>query len=291
MKKLGIISFAVLILTGCVKNNPDPAWLEVNAWTLEQNSSLAGDEGVLEHNFTDAWVYVDDKLVGVFEVPFKIPILESGTNKKITLYPTIKNNGISSTKKIYPFVEPMVVYGDLVQNQTLTINPTTKYYSQSKFFIWDFEDTSTGIDATPSSTTSISFSNDPTILTSNNGSYFGRVNLTDTDDFWQAVTTQSFSDIPQEGAEVYMEVSYHNTVSIITGVLALESSNVVSNPNVQLNDQDAAEVEWKKIYIDLKTIISGSVNANAFQFSFEGMLPDSLSTGQINLDNIKLVHF
>ena len=136
MKKLTLFLFVSLLFAGCVKNNPDPSWLEVNEWTLENNISIT--EGELVHDFSDAWVYVDDKLIGVFEVPFKIPLLLSG-NSKITLYPTVRNNGISATKKIYPFVEPYIIEANLVQNQTLTINPTTKYYSQTTFRIWDLK--------------------------------------------------------------------------------------------------------------------------------------------------------
>ncbi len=289
MKKLTLFLFVSLLFAGCVKNNPDPSWLEVNEWTLENNISIT--EGELVHDFSDAWVYVDDKLIGVFEVPFKIPLLLSG-NSKITLYPTVRNNGISATKKIYPFVEPYIIEANLVQNQTLTINPTTKYYSQTTFRIWDFEDGGNiGFESTPQTTTTIFQSNDPTIIQPFNGNFFGRVNLDETSNFWQQISSNFFNDLPQGGAEVYLELNYHNTVPVVTGVLALEPTTVVSNPNVQLNGQNASEVVWKKIYIDLKTIVSGSIDANAFQLSYDAVLPDTLTSGQINLDNIKLVHF
>ena len=99
-------SFSLILLlsfTACVKNNPDPSWLEVTAWTLQSNIDLSGDEGELSHNITEAWVLIDDKVIGVFQVPFKIPILKDGMCN-IKIYPAIKNNGISATKKIYPFL-------------------------------------------------------------------------------------------------------------------------------------------------------------------------------------------
>ena len=46
---------------------------------------------------------------GIFEVPFKIPILKSGS-VSIKVYPVVKNNGISATKKIYPFLTPQFKY-------------------------------------------------------------------------------------------------------------------------------------------------------------------------------------
>ncbi len=286
MRKLALLALIAVVLSGCVKNNPDPSWLEVNEWTLQDVIGL--DERELVHDFSDAWVYVDDKLIGVFEVPFKIPLLLEG-NSKITLYPTIRNNGISATKKVYPFVEPYTITAELVQNQTLTIDPTTRYYAQTQFTHWDFEGPSSGFDHTPESIAILGTSNDPAIIQATNGNKFGRVSLDETYYYWQSFT-QSVQ-LPQGGAEVYLELDYHNTVDVVTGVLALEPNDVVSNINVQLNAQDPATVQWKKIYIDLKTIVSGSTSANGFQMSYEALLPDSLTTGQINLDNIKLVHF
>jgi hypothetical protein len=102
--------FLGLILSACVKNNPDPAWLEVTEWTLEANPSLSGEDGQLTHNITDAWVYVDEQLIGVFEVPFKIPILKEGS-ASIRLYPTIRVNGIAATKMRNEHMVPFEVTG------------------------------------------------------------------------------------------------------------------------------------------------------------------------------------
>ena len=125
MKLFTLLLPLIFLLSTCIKNNPDPSWLIVNDWTLLPNSNYAGSEGELTDNITDAWVYVNDELIGVFEVPFKIPILKTGT-VDIKVFPAIKNNGISSTKKVYPFLVEYQTTGVLVANNSLTINPTTK---------------------------------------------------------------------------------------------------------------------------------------------------------------------
>ena len=129
-----ILFFVLVSLIACEKNNPDPAWIQVNKWTLVENPDSQYPVGELTQNFTDATVYVDNELIGVFEIPFKIPILKSGV-KLIRIYPTIKNNGISVTKKKYPFVEYYEITANLVQNQTLI---TLEFFQQSiylKFFV------------------------------------------------------------------------------------------------------------------------------------------------------------
>lgn len=282
-----LILMSSLILNSCIKNNEDPSWIYVDVWTLEDNPSL--DEGELTANFTDAWVYIDDKLIGVFEVPFKIPILRSGAST-IKLYPTILNNGISATKSQYPFVEPYTIQADLVQNEILHIQPVTRYYSNCQFTILDFEDANLGFEDSPSSQANIIASNDPAVLESFNGNAFGRVTLTSSLFNWISSTNLS-QVLPKGGAPVYLEIDYHNTAPVVTGVLAIDGSSVAQNPNVQLNAQEAGAAVWKKIYIELKTIVSGSPTADFFEHSFEAQLPVGMSEAQINLDNIKIIHF
>jgi hypothetical protein len=290
MRKIAILALVATALYGCVKNNPDPAWLEVNEWTLQSNAINVTNEGELTHNFSDAWVYIDNKLIGVFEVPFRIPVLVSGESE-ITLYPTIKDNGISAVKRIYPFVDPYIITADLVQNQTLTINPVTQYKNNIQINLWDFEDPNDDFEETPQSTVTAFVDNDPSILGPYNGGGYLSTSFNDTEREWQATNAGGPIVLPKQGAEVYLEVDYHNTLSLLTGVVAIETGSATNNVNVLLNPQEASEVQWKKIYIDLSTIVSGFPSASGYYMSYDAFLPDSLSNAQINLDNIKLIRF
>lgn len=284
MKQFVYIFIAINLLSSCVKNNPDPSWLEVKEWNLLDNISVT--EGELTHNFTDAWVYVDDKIIGVFEVPFKIPLLLEG-NVNIKIYPAVRNNGISATKKIYPFVEVYEINSTLVKNQVLTLIPVTKYKEFTQFWIADFEDANDKIEDDINSQVQLFTNNDPTILEW--GNYYGQVNLTTNDSLWIAYTEMDLA-LPK-GEEVYLEIDYYNTNSVVTGVLAISPSGVKNNPNIQLNAQDPATVKWKKIYIDLKEIVSSSTGAVNFRQSFQAILDEGDSEGTIIFDNIKVVHF
>lgn len=287
MKSFLILLLILPFLSGCIKNNPDPSWLEVGVWTLEANNT--NTEGELTANITDAWVYVDDKLIGVFEVPFKIPILTEGV-RKVTLYPTILNNGISATKKIYPFLEPYIQEFNFIKNETVKVDPVTRYYSTVKFTIIDFEDANLGFEESSLSNTNIYASNDASVIQPFNGTAFGRVDINAIQTTWKASTNLD-KNLPRNGAEVYLEVDYHNTANVITGVLGISSAEIKPNPNVQLNAQDPSSVRWKKIYIELKEIVSNSPSAEYFEHSFDATHTEGAAATQINLDNIKVVHF
>ena len=285
---LFILSFFFLF-NSCIKNNPDPSWIEVDSWIINSNPNLGGDEGELNHNVTEAWVYINDEIIGVFEVPFKIPVLHSGTSN-IKIFPAIKNNGISATKKIYPFLKPYEINAELVQNQTLNITPLTMYKDNLNFWIEDFEDISISLQNDPNtSAANYEVSNDQ--LESFNGNYYGKINLSEIDSTWVAYTTEQMN-IPK-GQNVYLEIDYKNDINLITGLLSISDNGIVNNPNIQLNAQQSNPPIWKKIYIDLRELVSNQPNGAYFEQSFEAKLnlADGQNSGEICLDNIKLIHF
>jgi hypothetical protein len=283
-----IFFISLFLISGCVKNNPDPSWLQINEWTLESNIELSGSEGELTENISDAWVYVDDKIIGVFQVPCKIPILKSGISN-IKIFPAIKNNGISATKKIYPFLEVFEINKELIQNQTLVISPKTKYKSITNFKVYDFEQANMFIENDPNtSLTQIQYAN--LDLQPINGNFYGKVPFNETDSIWIAYTTEQVQF--NKGREVYLELDYYNTNSLTTGLIYVNQDGTAKNNiNIQLNPQDELNIKWKKIYIDLKEIIGNSPPGCNFLQSFQASLNPGKTNTEVRLDNIKLVYF
>jgi hypothetical protein len=157
----------------------------------------------------------------------------------------------------------------------------------TKFWIEDFEDPAVKIITDPNSQTALSQGSDPLIL--EYGNNYGEVNLNLTDSTWVAFTEQ----LPyiQIGKEVYLEIDYYNTNALITGLIAISPSSVINNQNVQLNPQYPASVKWKKIYIDLKEVVSNSSAQSDFRISFQALIDSGDNEGKIVLDNIKVVSF
>jgi hypothetical protein len=275
------------LLSACVKNNPDPAWLQVNEWTISANPSLSLAEGELTENISDAWVYINDELIGVFQVPFKIPILKEG-NVTFKIYPAIKNNGISATKKIYPFLKEYVINGTLEKNQVFTINPTTQYKENLNFWIEDFEDTGYQIEDDPN-TSAAKIDTDDLDLQWFNGNKYGKVVLNAEDSTWIAYTTEQLN-LPK-GKECYLEIDYKVTNNLTTGLIYVTSGSTVNNVNIRLNAQKPNVAVWKKIYIDLRELIGNSPSGSVFSQSFIASLDEGNTEGIILIDNIKVIHF
>lgn len=286
MKLFYLFIFVSFIFSGCVKNNPDPSWLEVNKWDFEINPNAVMDVGELTENVTDAWVFIDDQLLGVFEVPFKVPVLKSGS-VNIKIYPTVRNNGISATKKIYPFLEVYELNTELVQNQTLSLNPTTRYDKNTQFWVEDFEDAGVKLEDDPGTVAHLETGNNPDIL--KYGNNYGHVHLASADSYWIAMTNEQFN-LPKGGKEVYLEIDYYNTNSLTTGLMSSTSGQKKGNALIKINKQDVSDIKWKKIYIELTEIVSHSSSAEYFELTFEAVQDALSGEGDIYIDNIKVVH-
>ena len=283
--RLVVQVFSLFILvSSCVKNNPDPSWFEVNEWQLNSNIDLSGLEGELTESITNAQVYIDDQLIGIFEVPFRIPILKTGA-VNVKVYPVVINNGISATKKLYPFLERYEIDAELVQNEDLVINPVTNYKSITNFWVEDFEDINNSIENDQTSLATLQLSNEN--LTAFNGNFYGKVVLNEVDTTWVGNTTDQLA-IPK-GSECYLEIDYYVTNDLYTGLLFVSPSGSQNNVNVRLNGQEPENVVWKKIYIELKELISASPNNTQFLQTFTAFLDEGESEGLICIDNIKVL--
>ena len=281
--------FLVLLLSACVKNNPDPSWLEVNEWTLQANPTLNGEDGELTHSLTDAWVYIDDQLIGVFEVPFKIPVLKEGT-VNVRIYPTIRVNGISATKMRNEHMVPFEITGELVKNQTWSIAPVTHYKDNVNFWTEDFEDINIKLTDDPNTSSAhLTLANDS--LQWFNGNYYGKVLLSATDSIWVAYTNQDQQLSIPKNKQAMLEIDYCNSVPFTNYLLFVNSSGTNENPMVTMNKSSLNALRWKKIYILLSEVITAGPNNTNYVQAFRAFYDSSIETNLLLIDNIKVVYF
>ena len=283
--KLSLVFSLILLNVACVKKTEDPSWIEIKPWILTHNGT--NSEGELSYSLKDAYIMIDNKTIGYFELPIKIPILMDGI-KKIDIYPVIRNNGISATKKVYPFLETFSLTSSLIKNKTLEISPTTKYKTNVKFWIENFEEASHKLITDPFYPSVLSVGNNQELL--KYGSQFGQIKLSKKDSIWMGTTSKL--ELPKNGAEVYLEIDYIINSDLLSGIIAYDLNNSTEkHPNIQLNKQKSNSKTWKKIYIDLKEIVSKSNNAIYFKNYFYTKISAGQDSSMLYLDNIKVVHF
>lgn len=285
-----VIAIALLgLLYSCEDFDGDqtiPAYIQLDKFTLTKNSNLA--EGSLSHKITDVWVYVDDQLIGAFELPARFPVLKKGKHK-ITLAPGIKMNGMSGTRVVYPFYKRIEITDSiLVEGKILHLDSTVTVtsYSDNAKFAWkeDFEDGGVSLQKRTGSDTSI-------YATSVSGNVFegfssGLIYLNETQDFYEIETINKFV-LPKNASPVFLEMNYKTNNPIRIGLLAYYSSKIVQTPTIVLNPT----TEWKKIYINFTPDISDSYSALDYKVFFGEYKNSTNTTATILFDNIKLVHW
>ncbi len=289
IKKLLTLTFVCTLLAGCKQDDITPSWIKIDQFTLTTDEPTQGSNS---HNITDAWIYIDSKPIGVFELPCHVPVLEEGEHE-LLIFPGIKNNGISDTRVRYPFYTPYETIINLTLDDTLAVNPATQYKNSLTFaYIEDFEGAGISFAKGPTSDTNMVFvtkTEFPDIV--KYGEKCGGIFTNNIDSIYTGSTLESL--VLPKVSEVYLEIDYRNNNSLAMGTIARypDGSTFERTPYIVMNPQETGEEVWKKIYIDLKEDVSVDVNVSSFEIFFIAVLDAANVTGNVYVDNIKVVHF
>lgn len=299
MKPTSIIwVFTLLLFFGCQKTET-PSFLHVEAIDLEVTS--VSDQGTDHHDIIDARVYLNDNLIGIYEIPATVPIVSEGP-QKITIIAGIQNNGINSARINYPFYDQYsarlnLIPGDTIdfsddQENTTIVNgytvPVVKYFSSGLVF-WNerFEEQGNEFETTAASNAELTTTNDPYLVFDYNpdedSQTSGYVLLTADEPYFEVKSSHEFS--PNKGQKVYLELNYKTDCVLQVGVYENEPT-LTKVYGKGINPTG----EWSKIYIELTDEIGQRINATSYSIFIEGILSTGQSEAVVLLDNIKLVY-
>ena len=255
-----------------------PSYIHIDKITFVPGSDTSYiGEGTTSTKITDAWVYVDEQLVGTYELPATFPVQYSGVHS-VRVLGGIKQNGISATRVKYPFYNSNLYSVDLTPKQTSTISPSVSYFSGITFnMIEDFEFSSY-------------------VLTDTMGD--ARLRVVTGTQAWgggksiyaqlagdtitlQARSSNTYS-LYNDGHAKFLELNYRCNHPFVFGLIYAGGTY----PIVGLN----ASPNWNKVYLNLTDQITSSIPSNyGFYFAMQKLLTDQV-VPEIYLDNIKLIH-
>lgn len=270
MDKRSYIIISFIFFFSCSKEEKIPAYIKINSIELNENHTT--------EKITDAWVYIENELQGVYELPAKFPVLETG-NKEIRIRAGIKNNGIATSRIYYPFYASYIIENfNLIAEKEHTLSPVVNYVEEISFFLEDFEGVGLEIDTTNNS--NINF-----IIINSNGNSYGYAELHDSINNFE-IATEELTNLPKNGAPVFLELDYKSNTEFLTGIYINEATIVIKENLVWVREKD----EWNKIYINLTPIISSYTNATSFKLFIKMERNFSILENKIYFDNIKLVY-
>ena len=281
------------LLMGCDKFEGDqevPAYLDIEVIGFETDNATQGSSS---QQITDAWIYVDEQLIGAFEMPATLPVLAQGSHD-VEIRPGIKLNGISDTRAPYPCAQPIILEDISLEPDSITRldNVVTGYYSNVEFhWIEDFEDQSLSLRKNNSSDTSIyrtSPADAPGAFLDEYSSFSGITWLEGDDNYLllQSDDGNGNGFVLDRGDFVFLEINCKTEVPLVVGLLITYLSGDLENrPFIYLN----TSVEWNKVYVNLTPVVNESIGAESFMIYFEGTQADGEDRKTIMLDNIKLL--
>jgi hypothetical protein len=265
-----------LQLSACVKENDVPAYLYIPSFTL----STSTGQGTSAHKITDVWVYIDDLAQGIYQLPAQFPVVNIG-NHEVKIFPGVRNNGIKSNPVIYPLLNSFKTTIDLKSGKIDTLRPTTTYLTSANFKIVE--------DFNSSNTLTVDRDNAPTFrfgLVENGfeGKCAG-LTMTKTNNYFEKALSTKVQ-LPDASQSIYLELHYKTQSPLAIGILGTSATNTtgLSNYKVTLFPTDV----WNKTYINLTDEVK-NLRMTDFQIVFKSLLPDSIATATILIDNVKLL--
>ena len=270
-----------LFLASCEIINPEedvPAYVRVENISLVTDTSI---QGSASSRITDAWLYVDNQPLGVYEMPVSIPVLAEGTHT-ISVRGGILVNGIAATRVYYPFY---AFYNDTVNltpGSVVTVAPVVNYFSGTVFAL-DESFSGPGFDIVPTPASDTTYS----VITGTN-SFEGPTGAAYADaahPVFECGPNDSLQ-LPVNNA-VYLELNYKSNTDFSIGMYAytLQQSYNIFVLNIR------ATAEWKKIYVNLVDGISLYPNALAYKPYIRLVRNSTIGDAQLFFDNVKVVHF
>lgn len=286
-----IFLFIALITSSCELYNPAepvPSYIHIQKIDLSViDTTTTTGQGSESSKISDAWVYVDDQLIGCFELPVTFPVLYEGKHK-VKIRAGIKVDGIATNRSPYPFYNNFEQDVDLQKGAISTLSPTVTYTSAAKFtFLTDFETTGVKIDTTPGrsdTTLQILYSPtpDPDIFEGTH-SAIAYVDAMHTRFECQTVTPL---DLPKGGAPVFLEFNYKCNYQFTVSIYAYGSTTSSQFAVLHFNPSE----EWNKTYVYLTPEVSGASTALNYKIAW-GILNNTGTNGiHLSLDNIKVIN-
>lgn len=256
-------------------NGGIPVYLEIDSVGFITNYAT---QGTASHKITDVWVTVNGKNIGTFQIPAKIPVLQSG-DLHVEISAGIKDNGISNTRAEYPFygLDTFTIVSP-VAGSTHKLTPVFQYITGTKFALIEDFDNSNSFTGLTLNTTNI----DSGVFEGNRS---GQIYLGPTDTSAFVYHTSGFP-ITGAGRDIYVELNYKCDGYFECGMLSYKNGVVSDLYKITFNPKTT----WNKTYLNFGNEV-GATQGDMYRLYFKVSKVADGSTVKVLLDNIKVVQF
>lgn len=283
----GFLFLVVILFFSCVKDM-DEAYIPSYIYINNIEVSTTGEQGSSSSYITDAWVYINGKEMGAYQLPSTIPLLAEGKNT-IKIAPGIKLNGVSETRVPYPMVKPVEMEIDLHKDSVQAVSVSCEYFSTSKFaLIEDYESINMAFEPTVNNTADWRVSEKGTDPANYifEGNHSGLGVLDEDHNRLQIITKQMYEGLPKKGTPVFIELDFKCSTTVVLSLIAYKHGIGESSDIIYLNPTE----DWKKIYVNLTSTLSYDVNHYEYKFLISANHAYDKEESIVLIDNFKIVY-
>lgn len=289
---LALLAAGSLSFPACELINPDeevPTFLFIDSFTF---TTVYATQGLATSDLPDAHVYVDNRFIGIYELPATVPIMASG-RVKVSILPGTRENLQSIAHRYVRVLRSFDSTMTLVPGELQRLSPRTSYRDNVRFaWLEDFEDNSNSLVFTGRSI------RDTLYILQGNGEWnfpfgvnstrtlHGDLGASDSFRLMEVKSFNTFTTLPNGGRDVYLELDYRSNVPIQAGLFKLVNSLYEQVPLVVLPSTNG---RWRKAYLNYAAELATLPVNTPIEIYF-GIIKQSgfLDAPRFSLDNIKL---
>lgn len=300
-----IISFLSIafVFDSCKETDLTPAYIHVTKETLadcidvsnynethNENYDQEKLEALKRHKFTHVTVYVNNKNLGCWELPCKVPVLgvSSLDTSTLVLIPAFPMTGMANTIWGYPFLNICRQKVILQKGTTYEADQNPPRYVYSEYTRIPFFHTfSNSTPFSPSDTSRSKLNLLPVLY---DGMNVGELIMTDSTGQSFDIVSSSFV-VPVGHSRVLLEISYKTDCDID---VAMKMSSA-SNPHTaySIGGFYASPNEWKTIHFDLSQTIQNYYASSGTATEATLVLSGAGEKGKVShvyIDDIKVIY-
>ncbi len=273
---------ALLIFSQC-KKAVVPAFIHIPAYTFD----VRPGEGTANQKITEVWVYNDEQLLGIYDLPAVVPIITGGSSN-IQVFPGIKNNGMSDSRIRYVFSPSYDTTLTLTPGDSVSMVPRFQYFEQAVIEELGFESGNFLIPM-PGNNGTFSAITDAEVVFE--GNRCGKGVIAENQNRLYFMRDENLGYVA--GNFYFLEMNYSSNNKFSVGLLITEGGienkyfALIINPT---QDENGVP-NWNKIYVDFGDLPTKHPQATSFKFFVE-MIPDeSGKSCELYLDNLKWVQW
>lgn len=271
----------LMSVTSCRKTETVPTYIVVPRIEVQATDAQGGNTSKI----TEAWITLDDRSVGVWELPARVPVIGDGTHT-IGIDAGIRRNGAFDDRRRYPFYTTWQSMVELSPAGSIELAPTVGY-QPATFFLERFNDAGSQlIHAATSDTTLIlhSASTAPELLL--DGSQCGGFVL---EPAHSSVLLRTEQDLPGVSGPTYLELDYSTDVQLTIGIEYVQDGSSWMDPwVVVVANASEGNVAWNKIYVDLTDFFNRQ-GISGRDIYIAAQLPAGRSRASAVFDNLKII--